>query len=249
MFRKSLLSAVALLALGDLALAADLPSRAPPPVYVPPPPVFTWTGFYVGGDIGYRFGTSSDLVFPTALGPGAGIAGGSFSPNGVTGGAHIGYNYQVGMIVFGLEGNIDGSSYRGVQPIGAFGTLTTTSDIDASIRGRVGVALDRALIYGTGGVAFAPFRNQFVSGGAADDTTTTQVGWTLGGGIEYALTNNWSLRGEYRYTDYGSYNDLLANTTAGASSVRKHETDNSVRAGFSYKFDMFAPPAPVIARY
>jgi outer membrane immunogenic protein len=250
MVRKSLLSTVALVALGGTAFAADLPSRSAPPVYAPPPPppIFTWTGVYIGGDIGYRFGTASSAIFPNATGPSGGASLGNFNPGGVTGGGHIGYNYQVGQFVAGLEGDINGSSYHGSQASGpAF--LSTNSDVDASIRGRVGVAWDRALVYATGGVAFAPFRNQYFLGSAVDSSSQTQTGWTIGGGIEYALTNNWSIRAEYRYTDYGHIYDPLNATTAGVSSLRIHETDNAVRLGFSYKFDMFAPPGPPVAKY
>ncbi|MGO9006472.1 MAG: outer membrane protein [Beijerinckiaceae bacterium] len=249
MFRKFLLSTAALVALGGSAFAADLPSRSAPPLYMPPPPpVFTWTGVYIGGQIGYEWGNSNSALFPTGTSPAAGIAFASSTPSGITGGAHIGYNYQVAQLVFGLEGDANGSSYRGNQLLGA-GTLTTSSDIDGSIRGRLGVAFDRALLYGTGGVAFAPFRDQYALGGLVDDTTTTRVGWTVGGGIEYAVTNNWSLRGEYRYTDYGHYGDLLSTTTGGLDTVGKHETDNRVQAGFSYKFDLGGPATPIAAKY
>jgi outer membrane immunogenic protein len=249
MFRKFLLSTAALVALGGSAFAADLPSRSAPPLYMPPPPpVFSWTGVYIGGQVGYEWGTANSALFPTGTSPAAGIAFASGQPNGVTGGAHIGYNYQIAQFVFGLEGDVNGSNYRGSQTLGG-GTLTTSSDIDGSVRGRLGVAFDRALFYSTGGVAFAPFRNQYALAGLVDDTTTTRVGWTVGGGVEYAITNNWSLRAEYRYTDYGHENDLLTNTTGGALTVGKHETDNRVQAGFSYKFDLGGPATPIVAKY
>jgi outer membrane immunogenic protein len=249
MFRKSLLSTAALVALGGSAFAADLPSRSAPPVYLPPPPpVFSWTGVYIGGQIGYQWGSANSSVFPTGTGPGSGIAFASSNPNGVTGGAHVGYNYQVAQFVFGLEGDVNGSNFKGSQGLGG-GTVTTSSDIDGSIRGRVGVAFDRALIYGTGGAAFAPVQSQFNLGGVIDSTTPTRVGWTLGGGIEYAVTNNWSIRAEYRYTDYGHVSNLLGNTTGAAFTTSTHVTDNAVRAGFSYKFDMFGPTAPILAKY
>lgn len=246
MFRKYLLSTAAVVALGGSAFAADLPSRNAPPIYAPPPPpVFSWTGVYVGAQIGYEFGLANSALFPT--GTSAGVAFANSNPNGVVGGAHIGYNYQIASVVLGLEGDVNGASYRGSTALGA-GTLTTTNDIDGSIRGRLGVAFDRALIYSTGGVAFAPFRNQFALGGLVDDQTSTRLGWTVGGGIEYAITNNWSIRAEYRYTDYGHYSDVLATTTGGALSVNKHETDNRIQAGFSYKFGAPAP-LPAIAKY
>jgi outer membrane immunogenic protein len=257
MFRKSLLITATFVAFGGSAFAADLPARSAPPVYVPPPPppIFTWTGVYIGGQVGYEFGRTSSSIFPTGTGPGAGADLGSFSSRGVVGGAHIGYNYQINQFVVGIEGDVNGSSYRGssafASPFGS-GTFTTKNDIDGSVRGRVGWAWDRALIYATGGAAFAPIEHTISSfGGGLDNQTSTRVGWTVGGGVEYAITNNWSLRAEYRYTDYGHLDNVLVNSSAvpGAFSTRTHETDNRVQGGFSYKFDMFAPPAPVLAKY
>jgi outer membrane immunogenic protein len=253
MFRKILISTVALVAVTGTAFAADLPSRSAPPVYVPPPPppIFSWTGAYVGGQIGYEWGTSSSNLFPTAFGPGAGASLGSYSPNGVVGGAHIGYNYQISQFVVGLEGDVNGSDYHGSTSFGGLATQSTRTDVDGSIRGRVGVAWDRALIYATGGAAFGPIRNSFTSfGGINDSSSTTRVGWTVGGGVEYAITNNWSLRAEYRYTDYGNSTNVLVNNTGSALATRSRDTDNRVQAGFSYKFDTPVPMAPpIVAKY
>ena len=215
MFRKILISTVALVAVTGTAFAADLPSRSAPPVYVPPPPppIFSWTGAYVGGQIGYEWGTSSSNLFPTAFGPGAGASLGSYSPNGVVGGAHIGYNYQISQFVVGLEGDVNGSDYHGSTSFGGLATQSTRTDVDGSIRGRVGVAWDRALIYATGGAAFGPIRNSFTSfGGINDSSSTTRVGWTVGGGVEYAVPVNLNLlghqsavtlRAEYLHYDLG----------------------------------------------
>jgi outer membrane immunogenic protein len=248
MSRNLFLSAALLIGFSGSAFAADLPSRAAPPVYLPPPPVFSWTGVYIGGQIGYQWGTSSTTAL-TAVGP---QSQASYSPNGVVGGAHIGYNYQIAQFVLGLEGDVNGSGYQG-SGFNNAGIVqhSTREDIQGSIRGRVGAAWDRALIYATGGVAIGSLHNSYLntSDGRSDTFDTTRVGWTVGGGVEYAITNNWSLRAEYRYTDYGHYNDFLANSTAGTVTARKHETDNMVTAGFSYKFDMFAPPGPVVAKY
>ncbi|HXN88166.1 MAG TPA: porin family protein, partial [Methylocella sp.] len=95
MSRKFLLASVGAIALtGSAAFAADLPSRAPPPVYLPPPPIFTWTGIYIGGQVGYAWGTGAnrfdgfidDVFVDTSLGG---------NPNGVIGGGHVGFNYQI----------------------------------------------------------------------------------------------------------------------------------------------------------
>ena len=161
--RCTLLASVGAIALAGSAFAADLPSRAPPPVYVPPAPIFTWTGIYVGGQIGYAWGTSN-----TNLGDNFGDYT-SFSTNnsGVIGGAHVGYNLQLSQFVIGLEGDVDGSSLsKSVSGdpycVRRFLTLCTTTisgnlGVQGSIRGRVGYAWDRVLLYATGGVAFGGF--------------------------------------------------------------------------------------------
>ncbi len=189
MFRKILLSTAAVVAMSGAALAADLPTTKGPPVYAPPPPIFTWTGIYIGGQVGYEFGraypATTGFNFP------------AYSPDGVVGGGHVGYNYQFGQFVAGVEGDVNGSSYRGNNGIGA-----SKDPIDGSVRGRLGYAWDRALIYATGGVAFGDFNHSNVFG---DSNWAGQVGWTAGGGVEYAIDNNWSVRAEYRYTDFGRY--------------------------------------------
>ena len=273
MIRTLLLSTVALATLAGSAFAADLPSRRAPPVYAPPPPipVFSWTGLYVGGQVGYQFGKSnayaSDSVFGTGLAANAG------NPNGVVGGAHVGYLFSTQSIpvlsnltgafsslpliggvggaggVFGIEGDVDGSNYRNAYNLGGI-TNGLSERIQGSIRGRLGFAVDRALFYATGGAAFGDLRNTYVNNltGGYDQFSHTRVGYTVGAGVEYAFTNNISARVEYRYTDYGRFTDNLANSTLGGVNVRHHETDNRVQLGVSYKFDSLMP-APVVARY
>jgi outer membrane immunogenic protein len=238
MIRRVLLASAGVVALSAGAFAADLPSRKEAPIYVPPPPIFTWTGVYIGGQVGYEFGHNSIFA------PGAAAVGLGYSPSGVVGGAHIGYNYQVAQFVFGLEGDVDGASYHG-GGVGALGTTVNQRiGIDGSVRGRVGYAFDRALFYATGGAAFASIQDSYLpAAGGFSSISRSRVGWTVGGGIEYAITNNWSIRAEYRYTDYGHYTD-----TPFAGPVFNHPTDHRVMAGFSYKFDMFNP-APVVAKY
>ncbi len=150
MYRRILLASVGAIALAGSALAADLPSRAPPPVYVPPAPIFTWTGIYIGGQIGYAWGKSN-----TNLGDDFGDYA-SFSTNnsGVIGGAHVGYNLQLSQFVIGLEGDVDGSSLKKTisssHYIDGFGLVEPTSingslGVQGSIRGRIGYAWDRVL--------------------------------------------------------------------------------------------------------
>ena len=249
----------------SVASAADLPSRRAPPVFAPPPPlpVFTWTGFYVGLQAGYEFGRST--AFATSNLNGAGLAAADSSPNGVVGGGHVGYLYSTQSLpvlgnvfgglagaggVIGIEGDVNGMDYRRTYALGGF-TDGTRENIEGSVRGRLGVAVDRALFYATGGVAFGGLRNVYTNPvtGGVDSLSHTRVGYTVGGGVEYAITNNVSLRAEYRFTDFGSFNNTLAAASAGGVNVRQRETDNRVQGGVSYKFDTTPFAAPVVARY
>ena len=276
MIRKLLLSTVAIAAASTSAFAADLPSRRAPPVYVPPVPLFSWTGFYIGGDAGYAFCRDSvrQVVAPLGAGPDAFYNTGT--PNGTTGGAHIGYNFSTQSLpvlgqfagglsglpfiggfggaggVVGVEGDVQGTDYRSAQTFGAY-TATTRNQINGSARGRIGIAVDRALFFATGGAAFAQFQNTYAAPvpiftGGYQNLTHTRVGYTVGGGIEYAITTQFSLRGEYRYTDYGRYTDVPATTAAVGSTFTHHDTVQRVTVGFSYKFDT-PVAAPVVARY
>jgi outer membrane immunogenic protein len=250
--------ALALALLSTSALAADLPSRRAPPVFVPPPiPVFTWTGLYVGGQVGYEFGSQNAFAYSTLTN--GGLATASTKPTGVIGGAHVGYNFSTQSLplfgsafgtggVIGIEGDVDGSSAKSSYAFNPLLSANYRDTIQGSVRGRLGFAVDRVLFYATGGVAFGGFKNNYYSLVATDSPSSTRVGYTVGGGVEYAVTNNWSLRVEYRYTDFGHYTDILTNTTAGGVGVTHHITDNRVQAGFSYKFDM-PGAAPVVARY
>ena len=221
MLRKMLMSTVLLFGAMGAASAADLPSTKSPPAYIPPPPLFSWTGVYAGAQLGYMWGDASAI---------------GYGMYGAVGGVHVGYNYQMGQFVAGLEGDVNGSSYSGSTAF--FGTRES---IDGSIRGRIGVTWNRALLYATGGAAFAGIDNDYFG----TTISHTRTGWTLGGGVEYAITDNWSLRVEYRYTDYGHYTDF----PAAFVPVYNHDTDNRIQGGVSYKFDMFAPPGPVVAKY
>lgn len=268
MYRKFLLASVGAIALtGTAAFAADLPSRAPPPVYMPPPPIFTWTGIYIGGQVGYAWGTGAHqfngfnpFFVPGGVALNTSVGG---TPNGVIGGGNVGFNYQINQWVIGLEGSVDGTSLSNtgvaVFPDGSTVSARTNADIQGSIRGRLGVAWDRALIYATGGVAFGGFNtnvslNGFDAAGvpffASSNRSNTRIGWTVGGGIQYAVTNNWSVRAEYRFTDFGSVrNGIFTALPAGfVLDGSRRIQQNQVQAGFDYKFDLYTPP-PFVAKY
>ena len=253
--------------LAGSAFAADL---APPP---PPVPIFTWNGLFVGGQIGYAWGR--DTVTWSGISNDDELAGGTFShtPQGVIGGAHVGYNLQYNRwLVLGIEGSVDGTNLRhtAAVPVNDFvgdtpGSITATSraDVQGSLRGRIGIAFDRALIYGTGGIVFTGFNTAIVDTtgfftgipGTNATFSNTRAGWTAGGGIEYAVTDNWWVRAEYRYSNFGHTTDFpFAGQLPFPDSfvfLQHHLTENQVQAGFSYRFDWTVPqPAvPVVAKY
>jgi len=207
----------AALATGSAVHAADLPMRAPP-AGLQSVPIFTWAGPYIGLNAGYAEGRYSfDLTSPRQpLTPGQSTALRA-SDDGLIGGAQVGYNWQLGTFVVGLEGDVQRVRQRASAPVtsnGAFfgvgDRFEARSDWAASLRGRAGVAIDRVLIYATGGAAFSQLRfgarySTGVGNTLLASTSDEQslVGWTLGGGIEAAVTNAVSLGVEYRYTDFG----------------------------------------------
>jgi len=174
-------AAVALALVAGSAFAADLPYRKEAPVYVPPPPSFSWAGLYGGINIGYGFGDGSQeyggigyitpgilAPAPAAAFPGGSVLGGTSNLNGVVGGGQVGYNWQFSpWLVFGVEADIQASDVHdtvnsAAAVADAFGThlqtATSTKSVDwyGTVRGRVGVApfIPNLLIYGTGGFAY-----------------------------------------------------------------------------------------------
>lgn len=219
------------------AFAADMAVKAPPPP--PAAPVWSWAGLYIGADIGWSQINDSQALSSPAFA--------LTVPNrasGVLGGGHAGYNFQTGPFVYGLEADIDGSSIKGTYQIGApflLGTFGTDQlQWQGSVRGRLGVAADRALFYGTGGWAFGHFTDGYNSAVNnpvfVQSVSSDRNGWTVGAGIEYALTNNFIGRVEYRYTDWGTHTNNLNVFLAPPGLSLDRVTENQVTVGISYKF-------------
>jgi len=221
--KRLYVAAAGLFALAGAAAAADLPP-APPPYYKAPPylaPVFNWTGFYVGVNGGGGLGSSN---WDTTS---------SFSTTGGVVGGTIGYNYQIHQVVLGAEGDIDWSSIKGTTTAVTCPAGCTTSDSWLStLRGRVGYSLDRFLPYVTGGGAFGNI-NASTPGLAGG--TATNAGWTVGAGLEFAITPHWSAKAEYLYVDLGKFN-CGAGCAAGAVTDNVSFTTNLVRGGINYRF-------------
>jgi outer membrane immunogenic protein len=213
------------------ALSADLPQRAPvytkAPVMVPP---FSWTGFYVGVNIGGAWGTSSDTNASFAL-----PTTGNFHTSGVLGGGQLGYNWQYGQWVLGLETDIDGSGLKGSTSSGICLTVvcTTSQTWLGTTRGRVGYAFDHWLVYGTGGVAYGDVKFTDLPAPVVVSGTDTKLGWTGGGGVEYAFAMNWSAKLEYLYVDLGNAG-IACTPGCGTSNIKFNE--NILRGGLNYHF-------------
>ncbi len=257
MKRFLIVGAVAIVAAGQ-ALAADLPPpTAPPPrapaAYVPAPvPFYNWGGIYVGINGGYGFGSTANStvgVAGNALVPTGTytLSGNNFS-GGLAGGT-VGFNYQWAAIVAGIEGDWDwsGQSRSSSVGCGAGCTLNDSSKLPwiATARGRLGYAFDRILVFGTGGVAFT---NASDSGSVttATGTTTlwspssTNVGWTAGGGVEVALAPNWTAKAEYLFVRTNVTLNSTINGAAGGGTLSEKTTvnDSLVRAGVNFKFNL-----------
>ena len=244
--------ALAIALLGSVsatAFAADLPSRKEAPVYIAPAPVFSWTGFYVGAEFGGQWGKNSTSLVNNYTGRTLADTG-SYNTSGVVGGGLIGYNYQINQFVLGVEGDLTGSSNQGRFSVtdarGFTGSQNSQYGFGAGVRGRLGFAMDRTLIYATGGWAYETidqtYNNNFINNFLQQKISTERSGYTIGGGVEYAFAPNWSGRLEYRYTDYGKYVSNYSNLV----SIQQHPTDNTIQAALIYHF---AAPAPVLAKY
>jgi outer membrane immunogenic protein len=234
--KKLLLSATALVALTGMVSAADLPSRRAPAPMVAAVPMFTWTGFYVGAQVGYAWGEYEARFSDVDLGE----FGGDLDADGFIGGAHAGFNFQTGSLVFGVEGDIEATGfeaehhYDNLFELGDRAGHKVQVDFQGSIRGRIGFAFDRALIYATGGLAFANFNHEFSYrdslGFSTYDTDHTEWGYTLGAGVEYAFTNHLTARVEYRYTNFEE--GVSFDGTSADVDLDQH----AIRAGVSFKF-------------
>jgi outer membrane immunogenic protein len=226
--------------LAQSASAADMrvPYRPPAP---PPPAYFSWTGCYIGGHLGGGWGEKTVSV-PT-LAPGVSVTG---DTSGFLGGGQVGCNFQFGSNwVIGIEGDGSGSDIRGditQTVLGITGTAHAQTDWIASATGRLGWAWDRWLLYAKGGAAWAgdkysafiPVFNEQL------EASETRAGWTVGGGIEWALWSNWSAKAEYDYYDFGTRTLTLTGTFAGVPiqvpGVNVRQRISVGKFGINYRF-------------
>jgi outer membrane immunogenic protein len=224
--RRLLLAGVALAVAATAALGADVPGRSLPlPRTVSYVPFFTWNGAYVGLNVGYGFGSSqwTDIVTHTSTN--------KFSTSGGLVGGTLGYNLQLGTFVVGLEGDIGWSGIKGSTTTNCITTCETSSSWLGTARGRIGYAFDRFLPYFTAGAAFGEVKGSVIGIGSFAET---KIGWTIGGGLEYAFVDNWTAKLEYLYVDLGEATCPAA--CSGGDPFNVTFTTNIIRGGVNYKF-------------
>ncbi len=219
--KRVFLAGIALVALTGAAAAADLPP-GPAPYYKAPaymPPSYNWSGLYLGVNGGGAFASS------------AWSSTGGFNPTGGLVGGTIGYNYQIGHAVIGAESDIDWSGVNGTTTTVCAAGCQTSNTWLSTVRARLGYAADRFLPYVTGGAAFGDIHAStpgFAGG------STTNAGWTIGAGLEFAITGNWTAKAEYLYVDLGSFNCGLGCGLTAVNNVSFSE--NILRGGIDYRF-------------
>ncbi len=246
------LAAAAITLSAASALAADLPVRAPAPAPIFAAAPFSWNGFYVGLHAGYGW-TIDDVVGVHVTPPAGGIFDGNIgnvNPKGFLGGAQAGYNLQYGSIVYGIEGDFSftGRSARAANtvalPLSGFDTARVKEEWFGSIRGRLGVAADRALFYVTGGLGFTNVKYS-LSGGAgalggvpfvSGSSNSTRMGWVGGAGVEYAFTNNMTARLEGLYYNLPKYRVSVVPVGGIGGFTQATQAHALVRLGINYKF-------------
>jgi len=248
------------------ASAADMPTKAP--FQQMAPAMYNWSGWYVGANAGYSWGTSSidyaqepGLLFGSPPFGAGGTLSSSVSPKSFIGGAQIGYNYQTGVWVYGVETDIawrarTDSVSSVLNTVGDTLTLSDEQKWVGTLRGRIGVTPTTAsnwLFYVTGGLAYGNFGHsvtQFCNIGCGFTNTfsdsVTKAGWTLGGGVEVGLARNWSLGAEYLYMDFGTDTVsapasgvglvIPATATFAASSASFHDKSQVARLKLNYRF-------------
>jgi outer membrane immunogenic protein len=276
-FLRSLLTGL-LLATTSSAFAADLTPPPPAPIYTKAPPlapVATWAGWYVGGNAGWVGSTGNTINIAAtdtdsgglgfALASGAIPAAINLGYSGFLGGGQVGYNWQNGNFVYGLEADLDAASAKSsvtvpdariFPPSGLQSPFTINAarqlDWVGTLRGRVGVTFGTPLLlYVTGGLAYGEHEVGIGindPGGVppavlSNQTSTWSAGWTVGAGGEWMFAPHWSLKAEYLYVDLGNVSSTInyaytniAGPQTSSLTATVHDRDNIVRGGINYHF-------------
>jgi outer membrane immunogenic protein len=211
--------------------AADLSLKAPGPA----PVTWSWTGFYIGGHVGAGWGTIETETV------GGGFVFSQGTVNGFVGGGQVGYNWQAGPVVLGVEADASATSIKGTTPC-IVGVFVCKRNVDwmATFTGRIGFTADRALIYVKGGGAWADFKyNTSVAGIGVATADQGQWGALVGAGVEYAFAPGWSAKIEYDYIDFGQHTvpfTLVGVGAGGVVNVNATQNLHTVKFGVNYRF-------------
>lgn len=243
MFKNILFAGAASVLMIGSAQAADI---------IEPPTVYDWTGPYIGLQAGYAWGNNDVSPDIEEISPAITESAIILSPpedgdidiDGFVGGAHVGYNFQADSLVFGLEGDIEYADLSGDTDIffspddeERFGEAEQNIDWLGSLRLRLGYAMDRTLIYATGGLAVGGVDVKVsLDEIGSESESETAWGWTVGGGLEYAVSDALSARIEYRYTDLGN-TKVSTDDLDFPGDVEFEHTFHAVRAGLSWHFN------------
>lgn len=221
-------AAIALLATPLAAVAADIR----PPVYKGMPrsviAYYNWTGFYVGGTVGYGTGTSDWDFYSVEA-----------KPKGMVYGATLGYNWQAGSLVYGLEGDYNFSNMKGSVTCAVAFTCETENTWFATFRGRIGYAFDRFMPYITAGGAYGNIKAS-INTVPPVSASESKLGYTFGAGLEYAFLSNWTAKVEYLYVNLGTFDTGFSTPVVNNVSFDA----NVVRVGLNYKFS-----GPIASRW
>jgi outer membrane immunogenic protein len=223
-----------ILGLTASASAADMsmPVKAPP---MPAPALYSWSGFYLGGHLGWGWADNGWSDPSGTFGTFADV-----DADGFLGGGQVGFNWQWNNVVLGLEAQISAADINGSESFAVppLGTATLSNDINwiTSVTGRLGFAANNWLFYGKGGWAWADFdaaASLAVAGAGTLSATSggDRDGWTAGAGIEWGFAPNWSALIEYQYYDFGD-----ESFSFGGVPVNIDTDVHTVKAGLNWRF-------------
>ena len=257
--------ALVLACVGGSAFAADLPDTKSAPVYAPPPPEFSWTGFYVGVNAGAGL---DHFAFPyyVRLPDDEGTGSSGITSTGPVAGGQIGFNYQIeglpiiGHAVVGIEADDDWGAVHGSSTVYTNGGTPVNFggrfDNFGTLRVRVGYNFDRLLFYLTGGLTYGSNVASFniPAYGYSGSLRTTHTGLpfnvdTVGLGVEYAIDDHWSVKGEYLYDCVEAYYNRFTPAADARVGFNTRMMYHIARLGVNYKFDLFGGGTPVAAKY
>ena len=243
-FRASVAGLAAVLTIPLAAAAADLSVKPEPAPIISAPFSYTWTGFYLGGNLGgaRANGSVADSLFGLNV---------STGHSGFIGGGQVGFNYEFSNLVLGVEGDVDWTSLSatgGGVFVPGVGTLQASVNTNwvSTLAGRFGVAFDRVLVYGKAGGGWtgntATITN--LTTAASVSPSNTNSAWLVGAGVEWAFWANWSTRIEYDYLGLRSW--TFASAVFPANTFTVNRNIQMVKMGVNYKFDW---GSPITTRY